>query len=258
MKKYCLGIDSGSTMCKTVLFEGMNIVDTLAVKTGWNPKLSAEESFGVLLNRHGLNPEAVLVSATGYGREAVDTADYAFTEITCHAFGGLFLRQDIQGIIDIGGQDSKVIHLQDGRISDFLMNDKCAAGTGRFFSMACDTLGIPMAEIDNFSDSCSAVSITSMCTVFAESEIIGLLAMRKDREQIMTGVLQSIAAKIRQQAGKMHFAGEQPLLMTGGLSSSDMLVQTISQAIGLKVVSHPYALYAGAIGAAVCAMRKSG
>lgn len=256
MKNYRVGIDSGSTLCKSVLFDGERLADIQAAKTGWNPGLSAKESLGVLLKRNGLNFSDVFVSATGYGREAIGFADSTFTEITCHAYGGLFLSPSIQGIIDIGGQDSKVIQIQNGRITDFLMNDKCAAGTGRFLSMACDTLGIPLNEIDSYADTADAVSVTSMCTVFAESEIIGMLAMQKDRARIMGGVLQSIAKKIQQQTGKMSFIPEHPILMTGGLSSSGTLVRTIAQTIGYEVMSHRHALYAGAIGAVLCAARK--
>lgn len=256
MKKYCVGIDSGSTMCKSVLFDGAAMIDTLSVKTGWNPKLSAEESIGVMLKRNGLKAAEVCVSATGYGREAIDFADFMFTEITCHAYGGMLLQPGIQGVIDIGGQDSKVIQIQNGRVTNFMMNDKCAAGTGRFLSMACDTLGIPFDEIDRYADADGAVSITSMCTVFAESEIIGLLAMQKDRSMIMAGVLVSIAKKIQQQMSKLNLDSTLPVLMTGGLSASQTLRRIMAQTIGHDVITDQHALYAGAIGAYICAARK--
>ncbi|MEL1135573.1 acyl-CoA dehydratase activase [Desulfitobacterium sp. THU1] len=256
MRKIFVGIDSGSTMCKSVVMEEERIIDTLAVKTGWNPRASAEESLGILRERNGLDGQELVIAATGYGREAIEFADYTFTEITCHAYGGMYLMPGIQGIIDIGGQDSKVIQIQNGKPINFLMNDKCAAGTGRFLKMACDNLEIPLANIDEFTDSQEAVSINSMCTVFAESEIIGLLAMQKDRAQIMAGVLQSIARKIQQQAGKIDFTTDQPLLMTGGLSKSALLIDTIAQAIGYEVKSCAEAVYAGAIGACICAANK--
>ncbi|HHY25712.1 MAG TPA: activase [Desulfitobacterium dehalogenans] len=257
MKKIVVGIDSGSTMCKSVVMSGERIIDTLAVKTGWNPQTSAEESLAILRERNGLDSQEISVAATGYGREAIDFADYTMTEITCHAYGGVYLMPDIQGIIDIGGQDSKVIQIQGGKPVNFLMNDKCAAGTGRFLKMACDILEIPLDQIDEFTDPHQAVPINSMCTVFAESEIIGLLAMQKDRAQIMAGVLQSIARKIQQQAGRIEFTADQPILMTGGLSRSGLLMDTIARHIGYEVKSCPQALYAGAIGACISAAQKS-
>ncbi|MDD2217246.1 MAG: acyl-CoA dehydratase activase [Eubacteriales bacterium] len=256
MKKYFAGIDSGSTMCKSVLFDGETILDINTVKTGWNPKLSSAESLGVLLERNNISKNDVYVSTTGYGREAVDFADYSFTEITCHAYGGIYLIPNIQGIIDIGGQDSKVIEIKNGKVVNFFMNDKCAAGTGRFLSMASETLDIDLKDIDAFSDLSDPVSINSMCTVFAESEIIGLLAMQSDRSKIMAGVLYSIAKKIQQQSSKLDFSEDMPLLMTGGLTISKALIDTIATTIGHEVITHKYALHAGAIGACICANKQ--
>lgn len=198
MTNYLVGIDSGSTMCKSVLYNGETVVDAWTRKTGWDHRLSAQESLCALLARNNLSETDVRVSVTGYGREAIGFAGYTFTEIACHAFGGMYLAPGIQGVIDIGGQDSKVIHIRGGRVADFQMNDKCAAGTGRFLSMACDALGVKIEDIDSFADIDEAVHINSMCTVFAESKIIGLLAIRTERPKIMTGVLRSIADKIRQ------------------------------------------------------------
>ena len=251
-----IGIDSGSTMCKAVLFCDGAIADTHMVKTGWNPRLSATESLEVLLARNALAHSDVTISTTGYGREAINFADHVFTEITCHAYGGIHLFPEAGGIIDIGGQDSKVIKIASQKVSDFLMNDKCAAGTGRFLSMACETMGIDLQDIDDFVDLSEAIPINSMCTVFAESEIIGLLSMQKERTKIMAGVLQSIAQKIRQMAGKMDFDCGKSLLMTGGLSQSRALVSAISKATGLDVITLKQAVFAGAVGACICAEKR--
>lgn len=257
MKDYYIGIDSGSTMCKLVLSHEQDIVDFHLSKTGWSPRLSASESLEQLLLRNALFPDDVIITATGYGRETIDFADYVFTEITCHAYGGMYFNPEIQGIIDIGGQDSKVIQIYDKKVSDFLMNDKCAAGTGRFLSMACDILDIDLFDIDEFTDIIDPISISSMCTVFAESEIIGLLSMEKDRSKIMGGVLQSIAQKIRAMTGKINFDLDIPIFMSGGLSRSNSLIEMISKTTGLKIVTHEYALYAGAIGACICGYNKN-
>ncbi|MDR0649091.1 MAG: acyl-CoA dehydratase activase [Synergistaceae bacterium] len=256
MTKWFVGIDSGSALCKTALFDGKGVTDALAVKTGWNPGLSAAESLGCILKRNSLSRGDVCVSSTGYGREAIDFADCSFTEITCHAFGGMNLAPGIEGVIDIGGQDSKVIQIEGGRVTNFMMNDKCAAGTGRFLNMSCERLGLRLEDIDEFADPDEAIPVNNMCAVFAESEIIGLLAMQKDRSKIMTGVLQSIAQKIRQMTGKVGFTGTAPLLMTGGLSKSALLIRIIAQAISLDVITHELALFAGAVGACVCAGDK--
>lgn len=255
-KTFILGLDSGSTMCKSVLFDGEKIMDTHIVKTGWNPKLSATESMELLLDKNDIPRDDVYISATGYGRDAIDFAHHVFTEITCHAYGAMSLAPATQGVIDIGGQDSKVIHIHNKKVINFLMNDKCAAGTGRFLSMACDTLEIPLEKIDEFAHPGEAIPITSMCTVFAESEIIGLLAMQAERSQIMAGVLQSIAQKIKQMVGKFDFDDDTPLLMTGGLSRSQALIKSISRATRLHVITHQDAIFAGAIGACICARDK--
>jgi len=251
-----VGIDCGSTMCKTVLFDGEHIIDCHLTKTGWNPAGTARESLSNLLTKHSLSQNDVRICVTGYGREAVDFSDYTFTEITCHALGALLLLPEIGGVIDVGGQDSKVIQVQGGKVVEFLMNDKCAAGTGRFLSMACDALGIALEEIDGFANPHEVISITSMCTVFAESEIIGTLAMQKDRSKILSGVLLSIAQKILQMAGKLDFNKDKPLIMTGGLSRSTALVGVISKTIGIEVVTHELAQFAGAVGACISAKAK--
>lgn len=264
MKKYYVGIDSGSTMCKTILFDGKDITDCHRIKTGWNPLLSAEKSLKLLLERNKIGYEDVIVSTTGYGREAIEFAGFTYTEITCHALGALFLSSTVGalpavgGVIDIGGQDSKIILIHDGKVVNFLMNDKCAAGTGRFLSIACDTLGIDLADIDQFADPNEGISINSMCAVFAESEIIGLLAAGTDRSQILTGVLQSIGNKIWQMTGKLMIDESKPFLMTGGLSCSRLLMDIIAQITGLHIITHEYAAWAGAVGACICAANTVG
>ena len=129
-----------------------------------------------------------IVNLRERGRRVIDFADYTFTEITCHAFGAMFLSPDIGGVIDIGGQDSKVIQIQDNRVVNFLMNDKCAAGTGRFLSMACETLEVSLDDVDEFTDLNDSIPVYSMCTVFAESDIIKhLFAPRKNLELLFSG-----------------------------------------------------------------------
>jgi len=246
-------------MCKAVMLDNEKgeAIDFHIIKTGWNPKGSGYECMNALLDRNGFKREDVCVCSTGYGREAIDFADHTFTEITCHGFGAMYLMPNIGGVIDIGGQDSKVIQIKDKKLIDFLMNDKCAAGTGRFLSMACDILEVELFDIGSFANPNEMIAINSMCTVFAESEIISSLAMQKDRTKIMRGVLGSIANKISQMTVKFDFDVGEPILMTGGLSRSGLLINIISETTGLKVVTHERATFAGAIGACICAMNKN-
>lgn len=255
-QRYIVGIDSGSTMCKAALFSDGKLTEVFQTDTSWDPELSAEEALHELLRRAKITREEVLIAATGYGREAIRMADFRLTEITCHAYGGLYLVPNIQGIVDIGGQDSKIIRISEERVDDFLMNDKCSAGTGRFLTMACDKLEIPIGEIDQFADPKKYITINSMCTVFAESEIISLLSMKKERTEILSGVLRSIGQKVRQMSGKFVFDEKEPILMTGGLSCSEVLIATIAEMTGLPLMTHPHAVYAGAIGACVAAEKK--
>lgn len=192
-------------MCKAVLFRGHQVVDALMSKTGWNPRLSAKQNSDLLLERNRLSRKNIIFATTGYGRETIDFSDHVFTEIICQAFGGMHLIPGIQGIIDIGGQDSKVIKITNDKVADFLMNDKCAAGTGRFLSMACDKLGIELESIDEFVNLDEYIQINSMC-----AEIIGLLSLERDRSKIMAGVLQSIAQRIRQMIEKLGFSKKIP------------------------------------------------
>ncbi len=246
---YTVGIDSGSTMCKAVLMGGKEIIDLYLEETTWNPAESAQRCFDKLIQRNHVS-EYIICVATGYGRESVSFAADTLTEISAHAAGGVFLEPQIDGIIDIGGQDSKFIKIKNGKPISFQMNDKCAAGTGQFLKMACNRLGIPLERIDDFHTSSDPIAINSMCAVFAESEIIGLLGKQADRKQILKGILISIANKITNLAGKTGYLKEDTVLLTGGLSGSKAIVSTLQNALGCKVITNEKAQFAGAIGAA--------
>lgn len=246
---YYIGIDSGSTNCKAVLFEYNRLLDTLIIETGWNPSISAKKAVDILLKRNKLSAKDIEVYSTGYGRDSIDFVEKSFTEITCHGVGGVSLNKDITGVIDIGGQDSKVIEVKNGNVVNFIMNDKCAAGTGRFLSISCNKLEILIEELDDFLVHNRSVKISSMCAVFAESEIIGLLAMKKDRVEILNGVLDSIVDKIESIIAKTSLEGK--ILFTGGLSSSKKLKEKLSNKTDLNIITNKYSIYAGAIGAVV-------
>ena len=197
-----------------------------------------------------MRPEVGCVVTTGYGRELLPEADRRVTEITCHARGAKYLCGPAGGLIDIGGQDSKAILLDEkGGVRDFLMNDKCAAGTGRFIEMMCRILECSGDELDSFVQRGQPVEITSMCTVFAESEIISLLAQGADRESIALGVVRSICRRTATFASKLAISGN--VFFSGGLARFEVFRRNLEDAMGLPVVTHAQSQLCGAIGAAI-------
>lgn len=246
---YSVGIDSGSVATKGVLFDGENF-EYVLLPTGWSPKNACTEALESLLSKANLKREDVFIVATGYGRVSIDFADKEITEITCHGKGAHFLNNNIRTILDIGGQDSKVIKLDnDGNLIDFLMNDKCAAGTGRFLEVMSNLLGSDISEIDNLTKDTEPEHINSMCTVFAESEVISLLANGSSKESVASGILHSIAGRISTLANKMGI--EEEIAFTGGLAKSKELTSIISNKLNKKIYTSEYSQYNGAIGAAV-------
>lgn len=246
---YSIGIDSGSVATKGVLYDGKNF-EYKIVPTGWSPKGACNEILDFLLESKGLKKEDVFIVATGYGRVSIDFADKEITEITCHGKGAYFLNSGVRTILDIGGQDSKVIKLdRDGNLSDFLMNDKCAAGTGRFLEVMSNLLGSDISDIDNLTRDANPENINSMCTVFAESEVISLLAGGSSKESVASGILHSIANRIVNLTEKLGVEGE--VAFTGGLAQSDVLTDIISRRLGREVFTSPNSQYNGAIGASV-------
>ena len=175
MSAYYIGIDIGSTAAKTVVLSGDAVAEAFTLPTGW----SGKETAGTI--RRTLEEKGYLTgdhrcTATGYGRVCVDWADRVVTEITCHGRGAcrIYGTPDLT-VIDIGGQDTKIIRIQDGAVSDFLMNDKCSAGTGRFLEIMANTLAVRPEELCGMAAHGGGTSISSMCTVFAESEVISLI-----------------------------------------------------------------------------------
>ncbi len=248
---YTLGIDSGSTTTKGVLFDGEKIVKTMIVPTSATPKNSINYVYDQLHN-----DEVVYTVATGYGRELLERADKKVTEITCHAQGAAFIDPSVRAIVDIGGQDSKAILLDNGlNVVDFLMNDKCAAGTGRFIEVMMRILGEDLDNIDHFVVGKTPANITSMCTVFAESEIVSLLADGVDKGDIALGIINSICRRTSFFAKRLNLHGS--IFFSGGLANFESFRKTLQDHVGLPVVTSEYSQYAGAIGAAVIGWKKS-
>ena len=252
--KYNIGIDIGSTCAKTVVLdEKGNILHRLLQPTGWSSVDTAEDILKQL-GELGISLEESYVVATGYGRISVPFADRCVTEITCHGKGAvkIFGAQSVL-IIDIGGQDTKLIAVEDGLVKDFVMNDKCSAGTGRFLEIMANTLSLRPAELCELAAKGGGTSISSMCTVFAESEVISLIGRGEPRENIAFAVVDSIVKKVLSQASKIQHAGAK-VCLTGGLCDFDYLRESLSKQMGVEVFSQSDARYAGAIGAAVTAM----
>ena len=252
MKRYSVGIDICSTSAKTVVMDGGEVVARSLQPTGWSSAETAESIRGRLLEM-GLDKDNMSCVATGYGRISVPWADRRMTEISCHAMGAcrIFGQKDLT-VIDIGGQDTKVICVKDGAVRDFIMNDKCSAGTGRFLEVMANTLGVSIKELCAMASEGTGVSISSMCTVFAESEVISLIGRGERRENIAFAVVESVAKKAAVQAEKLG-AMQELVCLTGGLCECTYICAALSRQLGKAVVSSEDARYAGALGAAAAA-----
>ena len=245
-----VGIDIGSTASKVAIMDDdkKEILYTKLLPSGWNSRETGEEIKKWI---ESLNLGNVGIVATGYGRISVPYADKTVTEITCHAKGALFLNPKDMTVIDIGGQDTKVIVVEDDMVSDFLMNDKCSAGTGKFLEVMANRLGLTLHEMFEFAKKGEPVPISSVCTVFAESEIISLMGKGTPREDIACGVVQSIVKKVAALSSKRLKSGD--VFLTGGFCDSDYVIDELSKELGATVHTDPRARFAGAIGAALLA-----
>ena len=249
-----VGIDIGSTASKVVAIGDHEM--QFVLPTGWSSKettLTIKEK----LKENGIDvlSNDTKVVATGYGRVAVDFADYVITEITCHARGGREMAGNDCAIIDVGGQDTKVILVEHGMVQDFLMNDKCSAGTGKFLEIMANRLGITLQELFDMAESGTVLPISSLCTVFAESEVINYIGEGRKREDIAAGVVDSVAAKVSQLSQRKSLP--EKVIWTGGLSHSHYFTSILSAKIGQKVEPTEHGRYAGALGAALLAKEKS-
>lgn len=256
---YTVGIDIGSVTAKGALMAGEALVAATACFTGYNAGAAAHTIYERLLTDHHVNPADVRgVVATGYGRNSVPFADKTFTEIMCHAAGARHLNPAIGAIIDIGGQDSKAIILgKGGNVANFIMNDKCAAGTGRFLEVMARALEV---DLDNFGAlslaADSPAKISSLCAVFAESEVVSLIARGDKRENIIAGIHEAISSRISAMAGRLGMHADTCVMMTGGVAKNIGVVSAMEKALGYPISVSPHAQMTGAIGAACIAARE--
>lgn len=248
-----MGIDIGSTATKVVLLDASGIIEKFVLPTGWSSKETAAKAAEQLLEAGYPVDGDMRVVATGYGRIAVPYAAKSVTEITCHGRGGYALCGEDCTVIDIGGQDTKVITVKNGMPSDFLMNDKCSAGTGKFLEIMANRLGVGMEKLFELAAAGKPLAISSMCTVFAESEVISHIGQGERREDIAAGVVDSVVEKVAGLCRRHKLNGR--LLLTGGLCDSAYLVQKLSEKLGQEVMTHPMGRYAGALGAALIARK---
>jgi len=245
---YGVGIDIGSTAAKVAVSRESKIISKFVLPSGWNSRDTAKDIYREL-SRQGITEENSGIIATGYGRISVPYAHKVITEITCHGRGaGHFIEGDCT-VVDIGGQDTKVISLEGGVVSDFTMNDKCSAGTGRFIEVMANSLGITIEELIELSTEGSNTEITSMCTVFAESEVISLVGSGTKKEDIANGIVNSVVKKVKSLCTR-HGRSD-TYFLSGGFSGNENMLKKLEYELGAKVISHEDGRYTGAIGAAI-------
>ena len=224
-----IGIDIGSTASKVAVKGDHDL--HFVLPTGWSSKETCQTIKDRLLE------------------DGID-----ITEITCHARGGREMAGDECAIIDVGGQDTKIILVSGGMVQDFQMNDKCSAGTGKFLEIMANRLGVTLQELFDMADKGTVLPISSLCTVFAESEVINYIGEGQKREDIAAGVVDSVANKVAQLAMKKNLP--EKVILTGGLSNSTYFTKILSQKLGQTVSPTEHGRYAGALGAALLAKEK--
>ena len=259
MSIYTLGIDIGSTASKCVMLaDGKDIVAKSLVSVGAGTS-GPQRAIDEVLSAAGKKREDMAyVLATGYGRNSLmNYADKQMSELSCHAKGAHFLFPEVHTVIDIGGQDVKVLEIENGVMTNFAMNDKCVAGTGRFLDVMARVLEVDVKDLGRLGAmSTKYVGISSTCTVFAESEVISQLAMGTDKCDIINGIHRAIAGRV---AGLAHRIGvRDQVVMTGGVAQNQGVVKALQDELGHEIHISPLTQYNGALGAALFAFDKAG
>ena len=257
---YVAGIDSGSTSTDVVILDqNGKIKSTMIIPTGGGAMMSAEKSLAAAVEKAGIQEEDIVrIVTTGYGRAYIDSGDDSITEITCHAKGAHYLNPNVRTIIDIGGQDIKAISIDEhGAVTNFLMNDKCAAGTGRFLEMMARTLGLSLEEMSTKGlEWKENIVISSMCTVFAESEVVSLVAQNKNVADIIHGLNVSVASKVGALAARLGKKNPGEYMMTGGVAKNQGIINALEEKLEAKLYICDEAQLCGALGAALFAYEK--
>ncbi len=246
------GIDIGSRTTKIILLKDNKTIYRRISATGWKPGETAEKIYNDSFIETGIKKsEIAKITLTGYGRVMINFADEVLTEITCHARGAFFEDSRIRTVIDIGGQDSKVIRIDPGGfVEDFAMNDRCAAGTGKFLEFLAHTLNINVSEFGSLSlESVSPEVISSMCTVFAESEIVSLLAEGAETSDLVAGIHSAISKRISGLVDSVGF--EDKVALTGGVALNPGIRNNLEELLNTKIIIPENPEFIGALGAAL-------
>ena len=255
MSKFTMGVDVGSTTSKAIILkDGKEIISqsVIAVGTGTSGPARAIKEVLEMAGFSSID-ELDCAVATGYGRNSLEEVPLQMSELSCHAKGAYFLFPKVRTIIDIGGQDSKALSVgSNGILENFVMNDKCAAGTGRFLDVIAKVLEVSLSDLETLDEkSKEDVIISSTCTVFAESEVVSLIAQNKATDDIVHGLNKAVAVKTA--ALTRRVGGEEKYMMTGGVSKNKGLVKTLEEKLGTKLVISDKAQLCGALGAALFA-----
>ena len=252
------GIDVGSLYTKAVILNGKGEVTSFSIlPSGAAYQEAAKVSFSEALNKAGVaSDEISYMVATGYGRAIVPFANIQVTEISCHARGARWIFPGAHTVIDIGGQDIKAISLgEKGQVIHFVMNDKCAAGTGRFLEVMAATLGVSLEGLSELSaQPRHQVEVSSICTVFAESEVISLLARGGDKRDIAAAVFEAIARRIVALVGQVGI--KERVVMTGGVAKSPGMVKALERKLNTTILVPQQPQITGALGAALIAAER--
>jgi predicted CoA-substrate-specific enzyme activase len=250
-----IGVDIGSTTTKAVLIDSSNqVIARFLVATGASAQKAAQRCFQELGSQSNQDLDQIPIISTGYGRRQAANASKSITEITCHSVGVHSLNKTIRTLIDVGGQDSKVIRIgTDGRPTDFELNDKCSAGTGRFLEVMAKVLELPITELGSLAlKARSPAMISSTCTVFAESEVVGRIGAGDNPANIAAGVHKAMAAKIATLSQRVGVTP--PVAVTGGVALNPGFRHHLSQELNSDLWLPPEPQYTGALGAAILAV----
>jgi predicted CoA-substrate-specific enzyme activase len=253
---YAAGVDIGSLTAKSVVIDpDGNIVSYKVIQGKIVDETAAVASLRHALDEADLTEQNIgFLVTTGYGRDMVNFGDKNITEISCHARGAKFLFSDVKTVIDIGGQDSKVISINgDGRVINFSMNDKCAAGTGRFLEVMAGALGVPLEEMGPFSLKAEDPAlISSICTVFAESEVISLKAKGRSKQDIIAGIHEAIGRRMHSMI--THVGLVDPAVISGGVAKNVGVVRVLERLLKTRIMIPQEPQIVGALGAALFAL----
>jgi predicted CoA-substrate-specific enzyme activase len=251
---YTAGVDVGAITAKAAILGDGTLLATALILAGYDRAAAALQVLDRALAQARLaHGQIAHMVATGYGRVQVAGADRTVTEITCHARGAHYLCPDVHTVIDIGGQDSKGIAVgADGKVLDFVMNDKCAAGTGRFLEVMAHALEVDLADFGQLALAAPRrVKISSTCTVFAESEVVTHLAAGVDRGEIIAGIHEAIAVRVATLVGRIPV--QDKVVLTGGVAHNAGVARMLEEKLGQPITVPEHAQLAGAIGAALIA-----